>query len=93
MFTIPRINVVASDEGFSVEVLGRTGIEYREGSKSAFVDSEVLVTGHGIAVFKDSIKRWRPPHDKELISTEERRRILDNIRRAIAFHNEPVQIL
>jgi hypothetical protein len=93
MFTIPKVNVVASDEGFSVEVLGRTGIEYREGSKSAFVDSEVLATGYGIAIFKDSIKGWRPPHDKEAISTEDRQRILDNIRRAITFRNQPVQIL
>jgi hypothetical protein len=48
MFTIPKINVVAGDEGFSVEVLGRTGIEYREGGNAAFVDSEVLVTRNGM---------------------------------------------
>jgi hypothetical protein len=48
MFTIPRTNVVSSDEGFSVEVLGRIGIEYREGGKSMFADSEVLAVGHGI---------------------------------------------
>ena len=93
MFTNPKVNMVACDEGFSVEVLGRTGIEYREGSKSAFVDSEVLATGRGIAVFKDSIKGWRPPHDKEAISAEQRQRILDNIRRAISFKNQPVEIL
>jgi len=93
MFTIPRVNVVASDEGFSVEVLGRTGIEYREADKSAFVDSEVLVTGRGIAVFKNSIQRWRPPHDKEPISFEQRQHILNNICRAIAFRNQPVEIL
>jgi hypothetical protein len=93
MFTVPKVNVVSSDEGFSVEVLGRTGIEYREGDKSMFVDSEVLATGHGIAVFRNSIKAWRSPHEKEQITAEERQRILGNIRRAIEFRNQPVEIL
>jgi hypothetical protein len=42
MFKETRKNVVESDEGFSIEVLGRTGIKYTEGEKTMFVDSEVL---------------------------------------------------
>lgn len=93
MFTVPKINVVSSDEGFSVEILGRTGIEYREVGKLMFVDSEVLAVGHGIAVFRSSIKGWQSPHEKEQITAEERQRILGNIRRAIEFQNQPVEIL
>jgi Immunity protein 74 len=93
MFTVPKVNVVYSDEGFSVEVLGRTGIEYCEGGKSMSVDSEVLATGHGIAVFRNSIKGWRSPHEKEQITSAERQRILENIRRAIEFRNQPIEIL
>jgi hypothetical protein len=90
-FTMPKVNVVLSDQGYSVEVLGRTGIEYREGNKSAFVDSEVL-TG-GIAVYRASIKNWRPPHDNEEITEVQKSRIIENIRRAIGFRNEPVEVL
>jgi hypothetical protein len=93
MFFIPRVNVVASDEGYSVEVLGRTGIEYREGERVMFVDSEVLATGHGIAVFKRSLKGWRPPHDSEPLSDEKKQEILNNISRAINFRKESVEIL
>ena len=93
MFTVPKINVISSDDGFSVEVLGRTGIEYREGGKSMFVDSEVLATGRGIAVFRNSIKGWRLPYEKEQITAEERQRILGNICRAIEFQNQPVEVL
>jgi hypothetical protein len=93
MFSIPKVNVVSSNESFYVEVLGRTGIEYREGDKSTFVDSEILATGHGIAVFKNSIKAWRPPHDKEEITAEQRQQIIENIRRAIEFQKQPVEIL
>jgi hypothetical protein len=31
MFSIPRVNVIESDNGFSVQVLGRVGLCYREG--------------------------------------------------------------
>lgn len=93
MFTVPRVNVVSSDEGFSVEVLGRTGIKYRERDRSMFVDSEVLAPGYGIAVFRNSIKAWLPPHEGQQVDESERQRILENIRRAIAFENRPVDIL
>lgn len=92
-FTVPKVNVVASDEGYSVEILGRTGLEYREGGKSAFVDSEILATGHGIAVFKNSIKGWRPPHENEELTAVGKQRILENIRRAIEFQKQPIEIL
>ena len=93
LFTVPQVNVVSSDEGFTVQILGRTGIEYREGDKSMFVDSEILATGYGIAVFKNSIKAWRAPHEREQVSEEQRRRILENICRAIEFQNEQVEVL
>jgi len=93
MFTVPKVNVIASDEGFSVHVLGRTGIEYTEGARSVFVDSEVLAGGHGIAISKGSIKAWQPPHQDEKITEEERQRIVDNICRAIRFRNQPVQVV
>ena len=28
MFHIPRVNVIESESGFSIEILGRTGMEY-----------------------------------------------------------------
>lgn len=93
MFTIPKANVVASDEGFSVEILGRTGIEYREGGKPLFVDSEVLAVGKGIAVFANSISNWSPPHEREGITSDEKQRILCNICRAMEFRNQPIEVL
>jgi hypothetical protein len=93
MLTSPRVNLVESDSGFSVEVLGRTGIKYREGAKVLFVDSEVLVTGKGIMVVAKSIEHWDPPDDAELIGPEKKAIILNNIKDAIGFWNEPVEIV
>ena len=44
MFTIPRVNVIQSSEGFSVEVLGHTGLLYVEGEKSIHISSEMLAS-------------------------------------------------
>ncbi len=42
MFRKPNPDVIESGEGFSVEVPGRTGLQYEEGSKSMLVNSELL---------------------------------------------------
>lgn len=84
MFKIPRLNVIESDEGFSVEILGRVGILYTEGEKSVNIDSEIL-TGETIAVSKVSIKSWNPPNDREIIDDNKRDLIIENIRRALNF--------
>jgi hypothetical protein len=44
-------------------------------------------------VIKDSIKAWRPPHNKEQITEEQKPRIVENVRRAIEFQKEPVEIV
>jgi hypothetical protein len=93
MLFLPRINVVESDSGFSVEVLGRTGMQYREGEKSLFIDSEVLAPGRGIAVITNSIKHWSQPYDREPISAEKKVAILNNITQGMEFKKEPLEIL
>src|SRR6516162_421836 len=73
MFSIPRLKVIESEEGFSVEVLGRTAISNREGDKVLFVDSEAPAPRKGIAISTDSIQAWNLPHN-EPIPLEKRRR-------------------
>jgi len=89
-FSRPRPNLVESDAGFSVEVLGRDGMRYNEGSRSVSIDSEILAT-KGFALHVDSLKRWDPPN-RSRISKQERDRIVNNIRLALASQDEPVNI-
>jgi hypothetical protein len=93
MFTVPKVNVIESDAGFSIEVLGRTGMKYREGDRTLVVDSEVLAPGKGIAIFTNSIKKWAPPHSELLISPEKKVMIISNIKAAIDFKQQPLEIL
>ncbi len=79
--TAPQPNVINSSAGFSVRVLGRTGLRYEEGGRSVRVDSEVLATPRAIAMYKDSIKYWEGS-DPGQVSDADRDRIADNIKRA-----------
>jgi len=93
MFYSPRPNLVESDEGFSVEVLGQTGLLYKEGDRTIDIYSELLVVGAGIGVWKNSINKWRLPHDKDRISEADQTRIVANICRAISFQGEKVDVI
>lgn len=93
MFHIPRVNVIESDTGFSVEMLGRTGMEYREGDKIMFIESEIAMTDvPTVAIWKDSIRAWKPPQDKEQITETKRMEILKNICAAKKWRGTQVEI-
>jgi hypothetical protein len=94
MFKIPRVNVIESDEGFSVEVLGHTGLLYVEGEKSIHIDSEMLVSfGPALlALYTRSIKVWDLPNDNEAISDIKRNEIVENIRRAFRFRGFEIKV-
>jgi hypothetical protein len=93
MFFVPRVNVIESDEGFSVEVLGRTGVRYTEGAKTVFVDSEVLaVASSGLVIYPSSIKQWDAPFSCD-IDDVTREAIVENIRRAFSFRGLEIEVM
>ena len=77
--TEPQPNVIESSAGFSVRVLGRTGLRYQEGGRFVWVDSEVLAKPHAIAMDKDSIKYWEGS-DPDKVSDADRDRIAPGCR-------------
>ncbi len=67
LFSIPRVNFIESDEGFSVETLGRTGLRAVEGDRTMCVNSEILCPASPTprALCRVRIDRARaawPPH-------------------------------
>jgi hypothetical protein len=93
MFTIPKPNLYVSSDGFSVEVLGLTGLRYCEGTRQMFVDSEVLAGPAGMGVYKSSIEKWDPPHEAESVSDADRNRIVENIRKAFRFQGFEIHMI
>lgn len=80
-FTEPEPNVIASTLGFSVRVLGRTGMRYTEGERSVWIDSEVLALPGAMMMAPRSMRAWEGP-DPEPVSDADRERITANVRRA-----------
>jgi hypothetical protein len=93
MFSIPRVNVIESDEGFSVEVLGRTGLRYREGEKVMHIESEVLAGPSALEVDSSSIRNWEAPYSHEMVDETAKSRIVENIRAAFRFRGLEINIL
>lgn len=91
-FSYPRPDLVVSSEGFSVEVLGRIGLRYREADRGMFIDSEWLVGPHGMAMRAADINAWDRHHDREPVTADDRARILTNIRRAFAWKEWPLKV-
>jgi len=92
MFTIPRVNVVESSDGYSVEVLGRTGIIYSESGKVMQVDSEVLAGPSGMVIYTDSMNNWDPPHSGFPLTEADRARVVENIKAAFMFRGFKIQV-
>jgi hypothetical protein len=92
-FTKPEPNLIESTAGYSVRVLGRTGIRYVEGDRSAFIDSEVSGVGRGMAIWSDSLRAWEAPCENDSINEEERHRIISRVARALEFDGATVKVL
>jgi immunity protein 74 of polymorphic toxin system len=95
MFSIPRVNVIESDSGFSVEVLpGRAGgLLYIDNGRSLVIDSELLVGPVGLGIWSSSIKEWDPPHSTEQFDEATKARIIENIRAAFRFRGSEIQVV
>jgi gluconate kinase len=85
--------VVESDDGITVEVLGRTGMRYTEGDRTCFVDSDVLATPSAIAVSATGIRSWDAPHEDDALTDDDRRRILRNIADAFASQEWELKVI
>ena len=92
-FTVPGPNRYESSRGFSVEVLGRTGLRYVEDERTLFVDSEILAAPAGMLIYRDSIKSWDASDEVEPLSEEARQRIIDNIRAALGSQGIAVDVI
>jgi len=55
-----------------VEVLGRTGLRYRETGRQMFADSEVVTGPSAIAVYKDTSQKWNPPYNNAPVTDSDR---------------------
>ena len=83
-FGYPRANLIVSRSGFSVELRAPSAILYAEPGKVIKVFAEMLATPEPkLAVRAKDVRAWQESGIE--IDDAERARIIDNIRKAIAF--------
>ncbi len=94
MFKSPQPNIIESDEGFSIRVVGagKYGIIYREGDLAIKVLSDAAIIPIGYIIYKNSIKEWAPPASGNIISEQTRKRIIDNLSRAFLFQGYQIEV-
>jgi hypothetical protein len=90
-FSEPEPNLIKSNAGFSVRVLGRSGLRYTEGDRSVWIDSEVGAKPRTMALFKDSMQTWEG-EGAGPVSQADRDRIASNIKRAFEFCGYELQV-
>jgi hypothetical protein len=66
---------------FKIKIHGRAGLTYKEGKKSVSIDSEMLFSEYNMVIYTNSIKSWNPPFDNEMLTEENKKRIISNIKK------------
>lgn len=89
MFTIPKVNVIQSDEGFAVEVLGPSLVGYSEYNKHLLIKSEYLTGPSGLVIYARSLKSWE---DGTIVGEADKNRIVDNVRRAFRHRGIEIEV-
>ena len=74
---------------FGVTILGRSGLRYRDGSKTAFVDAEMLAGVVDLVVYVNTIKAWEGTNRP--VENGEREQMIANIRRVLEEHHITVE--
>ena len=65
---------------YKIKIHGRAGLTYKEGKKAVSINSEMLFGEYNMVIYKGSIKQWNPPFDKEILTGEDKERIINNIK-------------
>lgn len=81
-------NEIVSDEGFTVAT-GRDSLLYSEGKREMHVTTEAEPSGFAVAL--DTIGRWDDDLSRS-VSDDDKKRIANNIRRALEWRGYTVSI-
>lgn len=73
----------------SIEILGRSGIRYAEGGRSAHIDSEMLIGNPACVLYVSSLKKWDDGTDVDDVS---RNRIVENVRRFFELQGFDIEL-
>lgn len=86
-------NLCENTDGFSVEVLGQTGLRYEESGRFILIDSEVTLGSSGMMIYRDSIESWESPNGRQAVVPADRERVIQNIRAAFRYQGFDIDVI
>ena len=94
MFSEPKVNVIDSDEGFSIETHGINSLEYREGDTSVFIFVEMAHKDGKffVEVARDTIRHWSSSRGSRPVTEKERLTIIERIRAALKWKDTEIEV-
>jgi Immunity protein 74 len=88
-----RPNTFQSDDASSVVFIDRFSIRYLEEEHSMLIEQDLQGDSHLVAIDRDSMRGWEPPHQAEPLSDEKKDQIIENVRRALATRGYRLTLL
>jgi hypothetical protein len=93
ILSTPRADLIKSDTGFSVEVIGRSCVRYCQDDRSLNIECEPAVEPTGLIIYPGSIRSWSPPYADDPIDSETKASIVENVRAAFRFAGFEIDVL
>lgn len=93
MLTKPRENVISSADGWEIEILGLTGMTYRDSTGTYAVDSEMLHGEPAFVVIRDGIFKVSVADVREPIDDGRKNRIVNRIRNALLWDGHEISVV
>jgi [ribosomal protein S5]-alanine N-acetyltransferase len=81
-------NVIESDKGFCVEILGKTSLKYIQNNKFTLIRFEITPTTNTLNIIENSVTQWS---SGEPVDDETRRKVVFNVAKALTWDGKKVQ--
>lgn len=88
MFSWINKQGVESSDGFVLQSVDRFGYRYTERQRALRIDVEPLWKPNGNyfeSISEESFRSWLPPHEAEIITELEKKRLKSNVGSALTF--------
>ena len=87
-----RPNTFQADSS-SVVLLDRFSLRYREGDRAILIEQDLQADPRLVAIERESVRAWEPPHERDPLTEADKDRILENIRVALASRGYRLTLL
>ncbi|HEY3373442.1 MAG TPA: Imm74 family immunity protein [Candidatus Aquicultor sp.] len=68
-----------SKKEYKVRLRGRSAVIYEEGERKAILEAEMMAGPTDLVIYLESLRCWQPPYENEVLSSEDKQRIKENI--------------